>query len=163
MSLSAKQKPSPLRLTVFLAALLLAGAWIPERITVTITPSLKNRIYLLDRAPSFNQMENGAFVLFELNSKYLEGAKTNKVLKQVACSEGDTLSVREKYYYCNETYLGQAKDYSLKGETLQNFKFEGQIPKDSLFVFSNHIDSFDSRYFGFVRKENVIAIAHPIF
>jgi len=163
MSLSAKQKPSPLNLSVFLAALLLVGAWIPERITVTITPSLKNRIYLLDRAPSYHQMGNGAFVLFELHSKYLEGVKTNKILKQVACSEGDVLSVRQKYYYCNETYLGQAKDYSLKGEILPNFQFEGTIPKDSLFVFSNHIDSFDSRYFGFVRKEDVIAIAHPIF
>lgn len=163
MSLLAKQKPSTLSLTVFLTALLLTSASIPERITVTISPSLKNRIYILDRAPSKEQMGNGAFVLFELHSKYLEGAKTNKVLKQVACSGGDTLSVREKYYYCNETYLGQAKDYSLKGETLQNFQFEGRVPEDSLFVFSNHIDSFDSRYFGFVRKTNVIAIAHPIF
>ena len=162
MSLSAKQKPSPLRLMIFIAVLLLAGAWIPQRIMVTITPSLRHRIYILDRAPSKEQMGRDAYVLFELNSKYLEGAKTKKVLKQVACSEGDTLSVRQKYYYCNDTYLGQAKDYSLKGDTLSNFQFEGLIPKDSLFVFSNHIDSLDSRYFGFVRKENVIAIAHPI-
>lgn len=163
MSLLAKQKPSILRLTVFLTALLLTAASIPERITVTISPSLRNRIYILDRAPSKEQMGNGAFVLFELHSKYLEGAKTNKVLKQVACSGGDILSVREKYYYCNETYLGQAKDYSLKGETLQSFQFEGRVPEDNLFVFSNHIDSFDSRYFGFVREKDVIAIAHPIF
>lgn len=161
--MSAMRKSSPLNLMIFITALLLAGSWIPQRFTVTITPSLRHRIYLLDRAPSKEQMVHNAYVLFELNSKYLEGAKTQKALKQVACAEGDTLTVKEGYYYCNDTYLGQAKEDSLKGEKLSHFEFEGEIPKDRLFVFGTHVDSFDSRYFGFVRKEDVIAIAHPVF
>ncbi|MCG3113363.1 MAG: S26 family signal peptidase [Candidatus Manganitrophus sp. SB1] len=161
--MSATRKRSFLSLTIFMTALLLAGSWIPQRFTVTITPSLWHRIYILDRAPSKEQMVRNAYVLFELNSRYLEGAKTQKTLKQVACSEGDTLTVKEGYYYCNDTYLGQAKDYSLKGEKLPHLEFEGVIPKESLFVFGSHVDSLDSRYFGFVRKEDVIAIAHPVF
>lgn len=161
--MSAMRKSSPPRLIIFITALLVAGAWIPQRFTVTITPSLRHRIYLLDRAPSKGQMVRSAYVLFELNSKFLKGAKTKKALKQVACAEGDTLTVKEGSYYCNDTYLGRAKDDSLKGERLPHFEFEGVIPKESLFVFGTHVDSFDSRYFGFVRKEDVIAIAHPIF
>lgn len=157
------RKVSPLRLTIFMTALLLAGAFIPQRISVTITPSLRHRIYLLDRAPSKEQIVRNSYVLFELHSKYLEGAKTKKTLKQAACVEGDILRVRQGSYYCNDTYLGSAKEYSLQEEKLEYFKFEGEIPKGSLFVFGNHVDSFDSRYFGFVRKEDVIAIAYPIF
>ncbi|NKE70170.1 S26 family signal peptidase [Candidatus Manganitrophus noduliformans] len=157
------RKSSPLRLIIFMTALLLAGSWIPQRFTVTITPSLWHRIYLLDRAPSKEQMVRNAYVLFELNSRYLKGAKTQKTLKQVACAAGDMLTVKERSYYCNDTYLGQAKDYSLKGERLPHLEFEGVIPKGSLFVFGTHVDSLDSRYFGFVRKEDVIAIAYPVF
>ncbi len=152
-----------LNLIIFMTALLAAGAWIPQRFTVTITPSLRHRIYLLDRAPSKAQIVRDSYVLFEPHSKFLQGAKTTRTLKQAACVEGDVLIVKEGLYYCNGTYLGQAKDYSLKGEKLERFEFQGEIPKDRLFVFGDHVDSFDSRYLGFVRKEDVIAIAHPIF
>lgn len=157
------RKVSPLRLTIFMAGLFLAGAWIPQRISVTITPSLRHRIYLLDRSPSEARIVRNSYVLFELSSKFSEGAKTKKTLKQVACVEGDILSVRQGSYYCNDTYLGQAKEYSLSGERLHPFEFEGAIPKGDLFVFGDHVDSLDSRYFGFVRREDVIARAYPIF
>ena len=163
MWLSPTQKRSLLSVSIFVTALLLGGFLIPPRFTVTITPSLWHRIYLLDRAPSKEQMVDDTYVLFILDSQYLEEAKTRKALKKVACSEGDVLSVRQKSYYCNNSYLGQAKDYSLKGEKLRHFEFQGVIPKDKLFVFGTHVDSFDSRYFGFVEKKDVIAIAHPIF
>lgn len=152
-----------LRLVVFMGAVFMAGALIPPRISVTITPSLRHRIYLLDRAPAAARIVRNSYVLFELHSKYLEGAKTKRTLKQVACVEGDILSVRQGSYYCNDTYLGQAKEYSLQGEKLEYFEFEGEIPKGELFVFGNHVDSLDSRYFGFVRREDVIARAYPIF
>lgn len=157
------RKVLSLRLVVFMGAVFLAGAWIPQRISVTITPSLRHRIYLLDRSPSEARIVRNSYVLFELPSKYLEGAKTKKTLKQAACVEGDILSVRQGSYYCNDTYLGRAKEYSLSGERLHPFEFEGEIPKGDLFVFGDHVDSLDSRYFGFVRREDVIARAYPIF
>ena len=145
-----------------MCVLVAAGTSIPERISVTITPSLRNRIFLLDRYPNTGSIKKDQYVLFILRSEITEGSKTNKVIKKVACVEGDELLVRERSYFCNDRYLGAAKEYSLTGEKLTHFPFEGIIPEGKLFVFSNHVDSFDSRYFGFVRRDDVLAVAHPI-
>ncbi len=157
------RKPSGPRLLIFMVVLVVAGTSIPERIGVTITPSLRHRIFLLDRSPGKDAMRPDRYILFNLRSAFIKGYKTHKVIKRVACAEGDELLVRERSYFCNDRYLGQAKEYSLKGEKLTHFPFEGTIPEGKLFVFSNHIDSFDSRYFGFVERDDVLAIAHPVF
>ena len=69
----------------------------------------------------------------------------------------------EKKFFCNGEYLVRAKDFSLKGEPLQHFTFNGPVPKGFMFVMGQHKDSFDSRYFGFVEKSRILAKAYPIF
>jgi|SRR5579863_4535925 len=146
-------------LLVVLAAL--AASLIPQRIAVTLTPSVRHRIYLLDRAPSRKSIAPASYVLFKVDSKYLGGSRIT--IKQVACGEGDMLRVEEALFYCNNVYLGKAKAFSLKGERVEHFNYDGVIPADDLFVFAGHPDSFDSRYFGFVRKDDVLAMAYPLF
>jgi signal peptidase I/conjugal transfer pilin signal peptidase TrbI len=90
--------------------------------------------------------------------------KSPDVMKILGCNEGDVLTVdTDKMYYCNGEYLVRAKDFSLKGEPLQHFVFNGTIPKGVMFVMGQHKDSFDSRYFGFVEKNRIMAKAYPIF
>jgi signal peptidase I/conjugal transfer pilin signal peptidase TrbI len=90
--------------------------------------------------------------------------KSEEMLKVIGCNEGDQLTVdAEKKFYCNSEYLVRAKDISLKGEPLQHFVFNGQIPKGAMFVIGQHKDSYDSRYFGFVDKNRILAKAYPIF
>lgn len=152
------------RFWLAITALLAAGTLLPGKISVTLTPSLKHRLYWLTRNP--DKVMRGDYVLFrhkELTDRI--GMKMSEdVMKILGCNEGDLLTVDvEKKFYCNGEYLVRAKDISLKGEPLQHFVFNGQIPKGFMFVMGQHKDSYDSRYFGFVDKSRILAKAYPIF
>ena len=58
-------------------------------------------------------------------------------------------------YYCTGDFIGGALPQDRKGNTVQDFKWNGIIPKDSFFVMGTHTYSFDSRYWGFVTKKDV--------
>jgi len=152
------------RLWLAITVLLVAGTLIPYKISVTLTPSLKHRVYWLIRNP--DKVVRGDYVLFrhkELSAR-MGMKKSEDVMKILGCNEGDLLTVdAEKKFYCNGEYLVRAKDISLKGEPLQHFVFNGTIPKGVMFVMGQHKDSFDSRYFGFVDKSRILAKAYPIF
>lgn len=152
------------RLWLAITCLIVAGTLIPYKFSVTLTPSLKHRIYWLTRNP--DKVVRGDYVLFhhkEFATK-VGMKKSEEMLKVIGCNEGDQLTVdAEKKFYCNGEYLVRAKDISLKGEPLQHFVFNGQIPKGVMFVMGQHKDSYDSRYFGFVDKNRILAKAYPIF
>ena len=50
------------RLWLAITSLLVAGTLLPYKISVTLTPSLKHRVYWLIRNP--DQVERGDYVLF---------------------------------------------------------------------------------------------------
>lgn len=152
------------RLWMAITCLLIAGTLLPYKVSVTLTPSLKHRVYWLTRNP--DRVGRGEYVLFhdkELAAR-IGMKKSEDMMKLVGCNEGDQLTVdAEKKFYCNGEYLVRAKDVSLKGEPLQHFAFSGTVPKGAMFVMGEHKDSYDSRYFGFVDKSRILAKAYPIF
>lgn len=152
------------QLWLAITVLLVAGTLLPYKISVTLTPSLKHRVYWLIRNP--DKVVRGDYVLFrhkELSDR-MGIKKSEDVMKILGCNEGDLLTVdAEKKFYCNGEYLVRAKDISLKGEPLLHFVFNGTIPKGVMFVMGQHKDSYDSRYFGFVDKSRIMAKAYPIF
>ncbi len=162
------QKPSPNRFAAVTCVLLIAGAMIPPRISVTITPSLESRIFILDRYPTQDRIQHNRHILFNLPEHVIKDfeikdLKTRRVIKKVACAEGDTLTVEGLYYYCNGQYLGVAKERTIDGKLLDHFVYSGIIPEGQIFVFSPSKDSFDSKYYGFMEEKDVLAIAHPVF
>ena len=163
-SLKEMNRTRAASLFVFFFALLLAGALIPSKFSVTLTPSVRYRVFYLDKSPDWSSIKDGDYVMFVLKDPRIEKGKPCNLIKEVGCSEGDTLTEKGKDYYCNgNEYLGRAKDLSLKGEKLDNFKFNGTVPKGMIYVFGDHRDSYDSRYFGFIRKTDIKAKAHPVF
>ena len=152
------------RLWMAITCLLIAGTLLPYKFSVTLTPSLKHRIYWLTRNP--DKVVMGDYVLFHHKELAVKVGmkKSEEMLKIIGCNEGDQLTIdEEKKFYCNGEYLVRAKDFSLKGEPLQHFVFNGPIPKGVMFVMGQHKDSYDSRYFGFVDKSRILAKAYPIF
>ena len=152
------------RVWLFIALIVVVGSQLPSRISVTLTPSLKHRVYWLTRNPDC--VGRGEYVLFhdkELAAR-IGMKKSEDMMKLVGCNEGDLLTVdAEKKFYCNGEYLVRAKDVSLKGGRLENFVFNGPIPAGFMFVIGQHKDSYDSRYFGLVEKSRIRAKAYPIF
>lgn len=151
------------RLWILLIVLSLAGYWFCSRLVFSISPSLSHRIFVLDR--SGRHPGKGDYVIFRFASPLFENGKPQKLIKEVTCSAGDTLTVdaQNRLFYCNGKFLGKAKMITLKGASLPMFVFNGKIPEGRLFVSGMHRDSFDSRYWGFLDERRVEAIATPFF
>ena len=92
--------------------------------------------------------------------------RDNNLLKEVIAVAGDVVSVtREGIYINGQKYPGTAAVTSdSHGNTLKQSKLtEYLLKKDELLVFGNSSSkSFDSRYFGIVKSNEVIATVKPI-
>jgi len=150
------------RLWLFLMALSLAGYWFCSRLVFSISPSLSHRVFVLDR--SGRAPRKGDYVIFRFASPLFETEKPLRLIKEVTCSPGNTLSVDvpNRFFFCDGNYLGVAKVITLKGANLSMFVFNGRVPEGMLFVSGQHKDSFDSRYWGFLDLKKVEAIAQPL-
>jgi len=147
---------------LFCFVLVLAGSCLPSRFAVALTPSVEYRLFFLERGPQ--QVEKGDFVYMDgLSSRYVKNGTPFSVIKEVGCDEGDFLDVKNREYFCNGDFLVKAKSITLKGEKIANFQFSGRVPAGFMFLIGRHKDSFDSRYLGFFKKADIVALAHPIF
>lgn len=159
---------SKINLVIFLSALILLGMWIPSRFSLTVSKSLDHRLFFLSPRSSNEiiHVKEGSYVLFEIDhpliAELIKTAKTNRAIKRVVCLPGSTLKVEKRDYYCDGRSLGRAKEYTSKGVKVDNFIFNGVVPKGSYFVMGEHPDSFDSRYFGFIENSIIMALAYPI-
>ena len=142
-------------------ALLLAWIYLVSHISVTMTPSLSHSVFYIDKG--FSKAGKGDYVLFDFSSPLLEDGRPVKGMKRIGCDEGDYLQEAKGDYFCGKEYLGRAKERSLRGEPLSRFTYKGAVPPGKIFVVGDSVDSFDSRYWGFLDKGEIIAKAYPIF
>ena len=152
------------RLFFVILAVSVAGTVIPRNIGITLTPSLANRVFWVSRNP--HRVGKGDYVFFEDAELARQVGKPEhpNIFKIIRCDEGDTLTVDAgKRFFCNGEFLGVAKDYSVKGQKMQYFEFNGKIPRGFMFVMGEHKDSYDSRYFGLKEKSRVRAKLYPIY
>ncbi len=161
--MSETRRSSSLRLLLFVGALVTAGMLIPSRFAVTLTPSTDHRIFFLKQGPPQEELRRGAYVMFDIRSQYIDGGAAHRAIKKIACAGGEDLSTRGDTCYCDGREVAVAKTRSLTGEKLPRFFYSGKIPEDRIFVVGQHRDSYDSRYFGFIKKEDVKALAYPLF
>jgi len=89
---------------LFLTPALALGLWLPGHISITLTPSIGYRVFLLADLENMN-FKQGDYLLFH---KQLADADTDKLLKMVGCASGDWLTVEGDEYFCGENYLGHA-------------------------------------------------------
>lgn len=148
----------------------LAGSWLPGRISVTLTPSVKHRIWWLSQ--DISRIRHGEYVLLHLPVARLAGlpvpeAVTEggsiRAIKRVGCDEEEELRRVDRDFFCGGEFLGHAKKQSQDGKPLAPCAFSGKIPVGQVFLVGDHPDSFDSRYFGLVEKRLFLAWARPVF
>ncbi len=147
---------------LFMAGLVFAGMAIPPRIAVTMTPSLDKRIFFIkEKNPT--EVRKSDYVLFTCDFSRVDPEFPTVAIKRVACTAGEILRTQGNVYFCEGESIGMAKDVSLGGERVAKFVYDGVIPEGYIFVAGDHRDSYDSKYFGFLRKRDVQAIVYPLF
>lgn len=168
--LSRRRPNAPRRRREVLLALGLVLVGLPlvwsleRRLCVTWSASLRSRLfYLRTPAPAdLRNLRRGDYIRFRRT--YPWPAPTHMLLKEVGCGPGDHLTAtHEREYFCNGRYLGRALAADSQGRALPRFRYHGVVPEGALFAVGHHPRTWDSRYFGFVRIEEVSEIAYPLF
>ena len=151
---------------VFLLLILILGLWLKSifvkhyQIGINFTDSLPGRVYFV--AKGNLNLAIGDLVVFKNDSNVLLYADKN-LIKIVAGKQNDKITVQDRTYLING-YNVTAKKYSTSGARLNQFQpSDNIIPKDNYFVITTSKDSYDSRYFGFISKSQIIGKAWQIF
>jgi len=148
---------------------LICGAirlWLPGRLNVVVSDSLAHRIFILSEPSA--KIETGNYLVFKYDDlSFIDPkkmSKSNLLTKEVSCAPGATLAVDvDRRFSCNGKPLGQALKTDSQGNTLPQFVFNGIIPQDSYFMTGSDVRSFDSKYFGFIKKNEILYKACPIW
>jgi len=129
----------------------------------SMTNSLNGRLFVVIPAGPYDKMriKNDSLVVVDVLRPHGDGLV--REIKRVGCVEGQVLSVSDSFTYsCDGNPLGTAKHFDLSGKPTLKFAFNGTIPKGKLFLIGDSKDSYDSRYYGLVNVECVLAFGWKI-
>ena len=145
-------------------ALVYVGTIIPQRLSVSPTDSVGAHVFLYKKHFRSSDLHKGSLVVVPLYTKLRPKCWPCLVVKYIKCEAGDTLEVKNHgEFFCNHVFLGSAKTHSKEGIPVKAFEYNGIIPRDKFFAMGSSIDSYDSRYVGFEDKNDIKAVALPIF
>lgn len=120
---------------------------------------------LADRHPSARNPTRGDLIIFE----FPEDPKRDFV-KRVIGMEGDTVEIRDKAVFLNgkkitEPYaIHKATKTLSAGMAPRDFFGPATVPEESYFVLGDNRDrSYDSRFWGFIKKEKIKGTVKSIY
>ncbi len=91
------------------------------------------------------------YVYFDFQHSLLLNSTKQILSKQLICTVGDQLKVGEKFISCNnKKYLIKRNKKTDSGKNIEQFYYQGVVPKNQAIVWGSNLESFDSRYWGFV-------------
>lgn len=117
-----------------------------EQISVNISNSHEGIIFWkTDEKPVKNN-----FVYFDFQHELLP--KGLKVLsKKLVCIGGDKLLINDNFIICNkQKYTIKRNKKTSSGKTIKQFYYDGIVPKNKAVIWGSNLESFDSRYWGFI-------------
>jgi len=126
------------------------------------TESLPNKLFLVKK--NTLPQKCGDYIAFKPTSNRYY--KNEIFVKIVGGFPNDIITKsHNRNVSINHRLVLKAKEKSLRGDSLEIIKFEGEIPQKYYFVYANHKDSYDSRYeeIGLINERKIIGIAVPIF
>ena len=133
-----------------------------QNLLINPSNSIETGIY---RNALINDFSKGNYVSYKPSSKfqkYIEAnynlkkkAKEVTVLKKIVAAEGDVIEIKDYNIYINGENMG--KIVKLKGLTENLADSRKVLLKDEFFLMGETPDSFDSRYFGTVKRKEIIS------
>ena len=163
----AELKPLYYALLIAVGFLLVCKA-LSYKIMFQITPSLPKGIYRIDQ---LDRIEKGMICVFDVPHNVYGLMKTRGWLpehfrfylsKPVVAKQGDFVDVTATGLFINGKYFGPVKQYDSQGLPLPRIYRKYVLRQGEYFFASSYTNSFDSRYFGTVRKENIRWVEKPL-
>ena len=143
--------------------LVYTGWVIPRKISISPTPSVGHYVFLYKKHFKVSDIRKGSLVVVPLYTRLVPHCRPCLVIKYLRCDSGDRLDVRNaREFYCDNLFLGTAKTHSKKGVPVKIFQYHGVIPHGQFFAMGTCRDSYDSRYIGLEKKDDIKAIAVPL-
>jgi signal peptidase I len=86
-----------------------------------------------------------------------KGLKDGMILvKKVGCMPGQKLDVTRLQYFCDGKAGSMLMQKDSRGNPVQPFLYHGEIPDGKFFMVGTHPMSYDSKYWGFADKSQII-------
>lgn len=135
---------------------------------INITPSIPKGLYKLKNIEEYRKgkivyieiPDNAKTVIWE--REYLP-KHINYLVKYIKGIPGDLIQVKSNKLYINGEYQGSIKEYDLQGKILKSsLPKEYTLKKDEYVLLGSDDNSYDSRYFGIVKKEKILKEALKI-
>lgn len=111
-----------------------------------------------DRTP-----QKGGYYVFMFYAAPNSQRYGEQFVKKVACVEGEHLKNVGREFFCNGEYIGTAKEKDKKGNKAPLYSYDGIIEKGKFFAVGEMIDSYDSKYWGFVDNSWLIGKVIKLF
>lgn len=91
------------------------------------------------------------------NSEYL--------LKRIKAVPGDVIEIRDKQIYINDTLLPNSKILNMDSldRPLTSSLLPLKLGNNEYLIFGDEASSYDSRYFGIIKTDNIKGNAYPIY
>jgi signal peptidase I len=124
--------------------------------------SLSDKIFLVNKKE--RKFSSGDIVAFHYSGEEYLNYKKGKLFAKIAtCMPGQLLEKKGNSFYCDSKEVARALRVDSKLQRLPEFEYSGIIPQGNYFFTTPHPKSFDSRYFGFVKKDQIVGVARSIF
>lgn len=119
--------------------------------------------YAVERRPAI-VIQHGDVVMFTAHRMEPVLPDGSRIGKLVIGVPGDQVNVTHGRLYVNGRYWGSTKLGAQKFAKLPSSWDKSYVLKqDEFFVFGSEPRSWDSRFWGPVKRDEIIALAHPLF
>lgn len=133
--------------------------WVSDNFgyAVNHTSSHKSKYFLVKKTKN---VAMGDLITFK---EPATGIYRDTFTKKVIGVAGDAITVINRDVFINNAYVGTAKEKSKTGKVLHPIK-PRVVGKGEYFVFSDSIDSFDSRYeeIGLINESDIYGVAFAL-
>lgn len=128
-----------------------------NNIGINISRSVPFTLYTINKQKK--EFHEGDYVLFYKQADPLHILpKGAKLVKMIACAPGSILKSSEDAWYCDGNKVA-VRRYP----KIMKFNFNGIVPADKMFMTGSAFRSYDSRIWGFMDVNKIIAVVNPIF
>ncbi len=107
----------------------------------------------------------GSYVLFKLTNPEYRPYAQGQLIKRVAGIRGDHIRINCDEIWINGEAVKDSKQCLIdrNGSPLPTLVLDHVLADDELLCLGENVRSFDSRYFGIVKKDQIITALSPVF